>query len=47
VGEGGNIPYDAGAVPHPWWTGGAWTVYAVWALAAAAVAVTVVHRRDQ
>ncbi|MFP3986612.1 ABC transporter permease subunit [Streptomyces sp. E11-3] len=31
----------------PWTTGGAWTVYAVWALAATALAVTSVHRRDQ
>jgi hypothetical protein len=31
----------------PWTTGGAWTVYVVWALAAAMLAVTGVHRRDQ
>ncbi|MFI1352822.1 ABC transporter permease subunit [Streptomyces sp. NPDC020898] len=31
----------------PWTTGGAWTVYGVWALTAAALAVTSVHRRDQ
>lgn len=31
----------------PWTTGGAWTVYAVWACAACAIAVTSVHRRDQ
>ncbi|MGW7361371.1 ABC transporter permease subunit [Streptomyces sp. NPDC054802] len=43
----GDIPYDAAAVAHPWSTGGAWTVYAVWALAAAAVAVTTVDHRDQ
>jgi hypothetical protein len=43
----GDIPYDAAAVAHPWSAGGAWTVYALWALAAAAVAVTAVHRRDQ
>ncbi|MFD9160396.1 ABC transporter permease [Streptomyces sp. NPDC059558] len=36
--------------PHtdfPWTTGGAWTVYAVWALTAAVLAVTSVQRRDQ
>ncbi|MFG2296160.1 ABC transporter permease [Streptomyces sp. NPDC048603] len=31
----------------PWTTGGAWTVYAVWALAAAVLAVAGVYRRDQ
>lgn len=31
----------------PWTTGGAWTVYAVWALTAAAIAVTSTQRRDQ
>ncbi|MER7666578.1 ABC transporter permease subunit [Streptomyces sp. NPDC096193] len=31
----------------PWTTGGAWTVYAVWALTAAVLAVTSAHRRDQ
>ncbi|OSP39351.1 ABC transporter permease [Streptomyces sp. 13-12-16] len=31
----------------PWTTGGAWTVYAVWACAACAIAVTSVHLRDQ
>ncbi|MFF8815536.1 ABC transporter permease subunit [Streptomyces pactum] len=31
----------------PWTTGGAWTVYAVWACAACAIAITSVHRRDQ
>ncbi|MER5867011.1 ABC transporter permease [Kitasatospora sp. NPDC002040] len=36
-----------GEVAHPWTTGGAWLVYLVWALGAAALAVTVVHRRDQ
>ncbi|MGW7367263.1 ABC transporter permease subunit [Streptomyces sp. NPDC054841] len=34
-------------VPFPWTTAGAWTVYAIWALAAATIAVTAVHRRDQ
>ncbi|MFG2646807.1 ABC transporter permease [Streptomyces sp. NPDC048436] len=32
---------------HPWTAAGAWTVYGVWALAAAAIAVTAVQRRDQ
>jgi hypothetical protein len=36
-----------GQTPFPWTTGGAWTVYAVWALAAAALAIAAVHRRDQ
>ncbi|WP_274543554.1 MULTISPECIES: hypothetical protein [unclassified Streptomyces] len=31
----------------PWSEAGAWTVYALWALAAGAVAVYAVHRRDQ
>ncbi|MGN5632499.1 ABC transporter permease [Streptomyces sp. AC154] len=31
----------------PWGTGGAWTVYALWALAAGLLAVLAVHRRDQ
>ncbi|MFJ9033177.1 ABC transporter permease [Streptomyces sp. NPDC102274] len=31
----------------PWTASGAWTVYAVWVLAAAVLAVTSVHRRDQ
>lgn len=30
----------------PWSTGGAWSVYVVWALAAAGVAVLSTHRRD-
>ncbi len=34
-------------IAFPWSTGGAWTVYAVWAGAACAIAVTSVHRRDQ
>lgn len=33
--------------PFPWSETGAWTVYALWALAAGAVAVCAVHRRDQ
>ncbi|EPH40069.1 ABC transporter permease [Streptomyces aurantiacus] len=32
---------------YPWSAGGAWTVYAVWALAAVAVTVFSVERRDQ
>ncbi|MFD9270227.1 ABC transporter permease [Streptomyces goshikiensis] len=31
----------------PWTTGGAWTVYAVWALTTAVLAVTSAQRRDQ
>ncbi|MEU1889885.1 ABC transporter permease [Streptomyces pristinaespiralis] len=42
-----DIPYGGPGIVHPWSAGGAWTVYVVWALAAAAVAVTAVHRRDQ
>ncbi|MFE2492691.1 hypothetical protein ACFXKS_15580 [Streptomyces scopuliridis] len=42
----------AGLVDHsqtafPWTTSGAWTVYAVWAPAAAVLAVAGAHRRDQ
>ncbi|MFH8728076.1 ABC transporter permease subunit [Streptomyces termitum] len=33
--------------PFPWTTGGAWTVYAVWACAACAVAVAGVRSRDR
>lgn len=33
--------------PFPWTASGAWTVYAVWALAAAVLAIISVHRRDQ
>ncbi|GAA3103844.1 ABC transporter permease [Streptomyces rectiviolaceus] len=32
---------------YPWTATGAWTVYGVWALASAAVAVTAVRRRDK
>lgn len=39
-----DVPYRPGETPYPWSTGGAWTVYALWAVAAAAVTVTV--RRD-
>ncbi|MEV4037331.1 ABC transporter permease [Streptomyces umbrinus] len=41
------VDVDQQAVAYPWTLTGAWTVYAVWALAAAAVAVTSVQRRDQ
>jgi hypothetical protein len=34
-------------IAFPWSTDGAWTVYAVWACAACAIAITSVHRRDQ
>ncbi|MFE1500603.1 ABC transporter permease, partial [Streptomyces albidoflavus] len=33
-------------VEYPWTTGGAWTVYAVWSIAAVAVALVAVRRRD-
>ncbi|MGW4164664.1 ABC transporter permease [Streptomyces sp. NPDC004788] len=33
--------------PFPWTVGGAWLVYGVWALVAAAVTVLAVQRRDQ
>ncbi|MFB8084002.1 ABC transporter permease [Streptomyces sp. NPDC055992] len=54
-----TLPFSAwdrltgGALPQPppelfpWAEAGAWTVYALWALAAGAVAVCAVHRRDQ
>ncbi|MGW3403748.1 ABC transporter permease [Streptomyces zhihengii] len=42
-----DIPYGPEGLVHPWSATGAWTVYALWALVAAAVAVTAVHRRDQ
>ncbi|KUF13631.1 ABC transporter permease [Streptomyces silvensis] len=35
------------AVAYPWTQGGAWTVYAAWALGAVAVTVFTVGRRDQ
>ncbi|MFE7572926.1 ABC transporter permease subunit [Streptomyces sp. NPDC057539] len=53
---GHTLPYRAwlrlvdvnySPIAFPWSTGGAWTVYAVWACAACAVAVTSVHLRDQ
>ncbi|MEV5600889.1 ABC transporter permease [Streptomyces sp. NPDC052299] len=54
-----TLPYSAwerlagGALPrtpaelYPWSEAGAWAVYVLWALVAAAVAVCAVHRRDQ
>ncbi|MGW0856339.1 ABC transporter permease [Streptomyces sp. NPDC002690] len=41
-----EIPFTP-PVPYPWTSTGAWIVYAAWALGAAAVAGTVVQRRDQ
>jgi ABC-2 type transport system permease protein len=41
------VEADPAPTPHPWTTGGAWTVYAVWAAIAAALAITSVNRRDQ
>ncbi|MCZ4514692.1 hypothetical protein O3Q52_42535 [Streptomyces sp. ActVer] len=41
------VDVDQQQVAYPWTLTGAWTVYAVWALATAAVAVTSVQRRDQ
>jgi ABC-2 type transport system permease protein len=42
-----TIEGSFGPVRYPWTTTGAWTVYAVWALVAAALTVITVHRRDQ
>lgn len=53
---GHTLPYRAwlrlvdvnySPIAFPWSTGGAWTVYAVWACTACAIAVTSIHRRDQ
>ncbi|MDX3226106.1 ABC transporter permease subunit [Streptomyces sp. ME19-01-6] len=41
------VAVDYHALHYPWTIGGAWTVYAVWAVAAAAITVVGVHRRDQ
>ncbi|MFI0357419.1 ABC transporter permease subunit [Actinomadura sp. 9N407] len=41
------VAADPAPTAFPWTTGGAWTVYAVWALAAAVLTVISVHRRDQ
>ncbi|MFG2645019.1 hypothetical protein ACGFYP_29080 [Streptomyces sp. NPDC048370] len=37
-------PYE---VPFPWSLGWAWFVYGAWALVAAVVTVTAVHRQDR
>ncbi|MFE3117412.1 ABC transporter permease [Streptomyces niveus] len=43
-----DVRYDPGVgIPFPWTVGGAWTVFALWALGAAAVAVFAAPRRDQ
>ncbi|WP_329076098.1 ABC transporter permease [Streptomyces niveus] len=43
-----DVRYDPGTgIPFPWTVGGAWTVFALWALGAAAVAVFAAPRRDQ
>ncbi|MFD3525227.1 ABC transporter permease [Streptomyces sp. NPDC058653] len=44
-----DVRYDAGGpgVPFPWTMGGAWTVFALWAVGAAVVTVLATHRRDQ
>ncbi|MFE9661106.1 ABC transporter permease subunit [Streptomyces sp. NPDC005955] len=41
------VDVDHAPVAFPWTTGGAWTVYAVWACAAGVIAVIGVHARDQ
>ncbi|MEU8773563.1 ABC transporter permease [Streptomyces sp. NPDC048606] len=41
------VEVGAPRTEFPWTTGGAWTAYALWALAAAALAITSAHRRDQ
>ncbi|MFI1486194.1 ABC transporter permease subunit [Streptomyces sp. NPDC020747] len=41
------VDVDQQAVAYPWTLTGAWTVYALWALTTAAVAVLSVQRRDQ
>jgi hypothetical protein len=38
---------DPAPTAFPWTMAGAWTVYAVWLLAAAVISVISVHRRDQ
>jgi ABC-2 type transport system permease protein len=48
-----DVAYDPRSIAyghspaHPWTIAGAWTVYALWALAAATITVASVHRRDQ
>ena len=41
-----TIPYHAAGTSYPWSLTGAWITFAVWALAAAVLAVTMVQRRD-
>jgi hypothetical protein len=40
------IPFNLVARAYPWTITGAWTVFAVWRLAAAVLAVAAVQRRD-
>jgi ABC-2 type transport system permease protein len=40
------IPFNPVARAYPWTITGAWTVFAVWGLAAAVLAVAAVQRRD-
>ncbi|GGJ76336.1 ABC transporter permease [Streptomyces camponoticapitis] len=43
-----DMRYDPGSgIPFPWTVGGAWTVFALWALAASAATMLAPHRRDQ
>ncbi|MFI6082525.1 ABC transporter permease [Streptomyces sp. NPDC051217] len=43
-----DMRYDPeSGIPFPWTVPGAWTVFALWALGAAAVATLAPHRRDQ
>jgi ABC-2 type transport system permease protein len=42
-----TVPYPQAGIHFPWAAGGAWTVYAAWAVLSSAVAVAAVHRRDQ
>ena len=41
-----TIPYHANITAYPWTLTGAWTVFAVWGLVAAAPAMAAVQRRD-
>lgn len=41
------VASDPWGQPYPWTTGGAWLVYGLWLLGAAAVTVLAVRRRDQ
>ncbi|MCW2931911.1 MAG: transporter permease [Actinomycetia bacterium] len=40
------VPYPPPGTAYPWTVIGAWIVFAAWALAAAVLTVTTVHRRD-